>query len=159
MFEEVKRVVTVAVNGGFDPLHRGHLEHFKMARQLGDRLIVLLNSDEWLMRKKGYVFMPFDDRKAIIESLSCVDAVIPVVDGGDTVTETLRMMRPDVLAKGGDRDRDHMPEEELKVCNELGIDLVFHVHDPSKKDLSSSKMVSDACKNMYPLLRRKGNGQ
>jgi len=110
------------------------------------------------MRKKGYVFMPFDDRKAIIESLSCVDVVIPVVDEGDTVAETLRMMKPDVLAKGGDRDRDHMPEEELEVCDEVGIELVFHVHDPSKKNLSSSKMVENACQNAYPLFRLASKG-
>ena len=143
-----RRIIVVAVCGGFDPLHRGHLEHFKMARQLGDRLIVLLNSDEWLMRKKGYVFMPFEDRKAIIESLSCVDSVFPVVDKGDTVAETLGILKPDVFAKGGDRDRTNMPEDELELCCKHAIEVVFHVHHPEKKHLSSSKMVRDACQKL-----------
>lgn len=147
----MKCIVTVAVSGGFDPLHRGHLEHLKMARQLGDRLIVLLNSDEWLMRKKGYVFMPFEDRKAIIEGLSCVDSVFPVVDKGDTVVETLGILKPDVFAKGGDRDMMNMPEAELELCRTHAIEVVFHVHNPSKAHLSSSKMVRDACQKLRDI--------
>ena len=65
----------VLVTGGFDPLHKGHLEYFKAAKKLGDKLIVGVNSDEWLTRKKGRPFMPFQDRIEIIKNLEMVDGV------------------------------------------------------------------------------------
>ena len=70
----------IVVSGGFDPLHSGHLAYFKSACDLGDKLIVALNSDEWLDKKKGKYFMPFDERKAVIESLRMVDEVIDFDD-------------------------------------------------------------------------------
>ena len=70
----------VLVTGGFDPLHSGHIEYFKSAKALGDELIVGLNSDAWLTRKKGRAFMPMSERKAIIEALSVVDKVIDFDD-------------------------------------------------------------------------------
>ena len=66
----------IIVSGGFDPIHSGHIAYFKSAKELGDKLIVALNSDDWLINKKGNFFMPFDERKAIIENLSSVDSVI-----------------------------------------------------------------------------------
>ena len=66
----------IIVSGGFDPLHSGHIAYFKSAKELGDKLIVALNSDEWLKEKKGKFFMPFLERKSIVENLSCVDLVI-----------------------------------------------------------------------------------
>ena len=78
---------TVLVTGGFDPLHSGHIEYFKAARQLGDKLVVGLNSDTWLTNKKGRAFMPFGERSSIIKELSVVDDVILVEDdetGGTT---------------------------------------------------------------------------
>ena len=74
----------VLVTGGFDPLHSGHLAYFKAAKQLGDKLIVGLNSDEWLIRKKGKPFMPFHERIEIIKGLSVVDEVISFDDSDDT---------------------------------------------------------------------------
>jgi len=62
----------ILVSGGFDPLHSGHIEYFKAARELGDHLTVAVNSDEWLTRKKGRPFMPFNERTAIIKELECV---------------------------------------------------------------------------------------
>ena len=66
----------IIVSGGFDPIHSGHIAYFKAAKELGDNLIVALNSDDWLVNKKGKFFMPFEERKAIIEGLSSVDSVI-----------------------------------------------------------------------------------
>ena len=74
----------VLVTGGFDPLHSGHIAYFKAARELGDHLVVGINSDEWLTRKKGRPFMPFAERAAIIKELSCVDEVIGFNDSDDT---------------------------------------------------------------------------
>jgi cytidyltransferase-like protein len=70
----MKRIVLVT--GGFDPLHSGHIAYFKAAKALGDHLVVGLNSDDWLTRKKGRPFMPFEERAAIIKELACVDEVI-----------------------------------------------------------------------------------
>ena len=70
----------VLVSGGFDPLHSGHIEYFKQAATLGPKLVVALNSDEWLVNKKGKFFMPFIERKAIVENLSCVDLVVNFED-------------------------------------------------------------------------------
>ena len=77
----MKRIVLVT--GGFDPIHSGHIEYFNSAKRFGDELIVGLNSDEWLTRKKGKAFMPFKERKAIIESLKMVDKVIDFDDSDD----------------------------------------------------------------------------
>ena len=71
---------TVLVTGGFDPLHSGHIEYFKAAKKLGDKLVVGLNSDDWLVRKKGRPFMPFEERAAIVKELACVDDVLLVED-------------------------------------------------------------------------------
>ena len=80
---------TVLVTGGFDPLHSGHIEYFKAARELGDYLVVGVNSDDWLTRKKGKAFMPFEERASIIKELKCVDKVIGFNDDDDSASFVL----------------------------------------------------------------------
>ena len=80
---------TVLVTGGFDPLHSGHIEYFKEAKTLGTKLIVGVNSDEWLTRKKGRPFMPFKERCAIIKELSVVDKVIGFDDSDDSACQAI----------------------------------------------------------------------
>ena len=70
----------VVVSGGFDPIHSGHIAYFKAARSHGDKLVIALNSDEWLIKKKGKEFMPFEERKVILENINCVDKVIGFED-------------------------------------------------------------------------------
>lgn len=129
----------VAVAGGFDPVHIGHVEHIKAANLLGGKLIVMLNSDDCMVKKKGRPFMPFEERKAILESLKWVDEVVPVIDKDRTVTESLRYYRPDIFAKGGDRTPDNMPQSELDVCKELGIEIIYDIG--GEKVQSSSKLT------------------
>ena len=118
----------VAVCGGFDPIHIGHIRHFKEAKALGDELIVILNSDTWLMKKKGNVFMPWEERKEIIESIRYVDKVIPYVETPDvSVSKTLEMLKPDIFAKGGDRTIENIPKAEIEVCKRFCIELVSGV--------------------------------
>ena len=107
----------VLVTGGFDPLHSGHIAYFKAAKELGDHLIVGVNSNEWLTRKKGRPFMPFEERCAIIKELECVDEVIGFNDSDDTAINAIGQVLATkgtswkvVFANGGDRRMTTTPE-------------------------------------------------
>ena len=127
---------TICVSGGFDPLHVGHVRLIQSASEHGD-VFVILNSDEWLMRKKGYMFMTFDERKEIIQSMKAVHDVIEVNDDDGSVCEALERVRPHFFGNGGDRLSDNVPEVEL--CKELGIKMVFNLG--GEKIQSSSDLV------------------
>ncbi len=129
---------TVAVSGGFDPVHVGHVRMILEAAEVGD-VIVIANSDEWLMRKKGYVFMPWKERAEILASIKGVLKVVPVDDSDGTVCEALRREKPTFFANGGDRKTDNTPE--MDVCSELGIGLLWEVG--GGKIQSSSELVKN----------------
>jgi len=129
---------TVAVSGGFDPVHVGHVRMILEAAEVGD-VIVIANSDEWLMRKKGYVFMPWEERAEILASIRGVLKVVPVDDSDGTVCEALRREKPTFFANGGDRKTDNTPE--MDVCSELGIGLLWEVG--GGKIQSSSELVKN----------------
>jgi cytidyltransferase-like protein len=129
---------TVAVSGGFDPVHVGHVRMILEAAEVGD-VIVIANSDEWLMRKKGYVFMPWKERAEILASIRGVLKVVPVDDSDGTVCEALRREKPTFFANGGDRKTDNTPE--MDVCSELGIGLLWEVG--GGKIQSSSELVKN----------------
>lgn len=116
--------MTVLVSGGFDPLHDGHLDYLEGAASFG-RVIVALNSDNWLMRKKGYVFMPWSARARLLKAIAAVYDVVAFDDSDDTVCEVLRSLQPNVFCNGGDRIVAE-PREDA-VCKELGIIQVFGV--------------------------------
>lgn len=145
-------MITVVTSGGFDPLHAGHVQLINDARKLGDKLIVLLMSDKWLMMKKGYVFMPLDQREFIISNLRSVDEVI-VVPELTTVVPYLRGIVPTIYAKGGDRNRANMPDEEVKACDELGIKIVDGVG--GSKISSSSQLVRNSVRQMIDYVLKK----
>ena len=123
----MKRTKTAIVSGYFDPLHVGHIEYFKMAKDLADELIVIVNNREQCMLKKGDEFMDEQDRLEIVFHLDMVDEAILAVDEDKSVCETIRMihrMKPMdklVFCNGGDRDASNSPE--VKVCSEVGIDF------------------------------------
>jgi len=129
----------IIVSGGFDPIHSGHIAYFKSARNHGDRLVVALNSDSWLENKKGKFFMPFNERKAIIESMSCVDEVIDFNDDdkGSAINalEKVKNLYPNdnlFFANGGDRTNSNIPEMSVS-----GIEFLFSVGGDDKKNSSS----------------------
>ena len=133
----------VLVTGGFDPLHSGHIEYFKAARQLGDHLVVGINSDEWLARKKGKPFMPLAERAAIIKELACVDEVIAFNDDDDTaclaigyVLQTKASKWKLVFANGGDRTNITTPEYAA-WGDHPDVEFVFGVGGEDKKNSSS----------------------
>lgn len=127
----------ILVSGGFDPVHVGHVRYIKEAAKHGE-VIVALNSDEWLMRKKGYVFMPFVERQEILFSIHGVKSIYPVDDSDNTVCEAIRSVKPDYFAKGGDRILTNTPE--VSLCNEMGVGLLFDIG--GGKIQSSSDLVS-----------------
>lgn len=112
----------VAVSGGFDPVHRGHLSLFQDAAVLGN-LVLILNSDDWLVRKKGFFAQGWEDRAAILREMRSVTAVEPVDDADGSVCEALRRIRPKMFANGGDRMPGEVPEDV--VCCELGIQQLY----------------------------------
>ena len=121
-----KKLITVAVSGAFDPIHVGHIAYIREAAKLGDRLVVILNNDNFLLRKKGFVFRPFEDRKEILESIKGVDEVIASVDHDQTVCKTLELVKPDIFAKGGYRTGpENIPEAE--TCRSIGCKVVTNV--------------------------------
>ena len=135
----------VAVSGGFDPLHIGHVRLFKEARALGDELVVIVNNDNWLRAKKGFAFMPENERVELIEAFPFVDRVVVTEhmpdDPDRSVCAALARIQPDIFANGGDRFADDIPEAVL--CNELGIELAFNIGSGGKVQ-SSSDLVARA---------------
>lgn len=115
----------VMVSGGFDPVHVGHLRMFDEAKALGDKLIVVLNCDAWLVRKKGRAFMSSDERAELIRGFRSVDLVYVLETDRDDVCEALELFKPHIFANGGDRKADNIPE--YKTCEDLGIEMVFNV--------------------------------
>ena len=131
--------IVVAVSGGYDPVHIGHIRSFKDAKALGDELVVIINNDNWLMKKKGFVFMPENERKEIIEAIKYVDRVVLTdhePDTGDmSVCQALLQVRPDIFANGGDRTHDNIPE--VPLCEKINCKMVFNVGQGGKVQSSS----------------------
>ena len=124
--KNLSKPTIVAVSGGFDPVHIGHVRMFQGAKKLGDRLIVIVNCDEWLMRKKGKIFMNQDDRAEIIKAFAFVDDVYILESGRDDVGEALEKIKPHIFANGGDR-KEEKDIPEADICRKLGIKTVFNV--------------------------------
>ena len=112
----------VVTSGYFDPLHVGHLEYLEMAKNLGDKLVVIINSDLQAKLKKGKPFIKEQDRMKIVAALRCVDDVFLSIDKDKSQCESLKYLKPDIFAKGGDRTSDEIPE--ARVCKELGIQII-----------------------------------
>ena len=125
---------TVMVSGGFDPVHIGHIRMILDAAQHGD-VIVVANSDEWLFRKKGFVFMEFEQRAEILAAIKGVVKVSGVDDSDTTVCEAIRRLKPDIFANGGDRKKDNTPEQA--VCEELGVEMLWGIGGEDKANSSS----------------------
>ena len=125
---------TIMVSGGFDPFHIGHIRMILDAARHGD-VIVVANSDDWLFRKKGFVFMEFEQRAEILAAIKGVIKVSGVDDTDGTVCEAIRRLKPDMFANGGDRRKNNTPEQD--VCEELGVQMLWAVGGEDKANSSS----------------------
>lgn len=144
MVKKQREKIVVAVSGGFDPVHIGHIRMFEAAKKLGDTLVVIVNGDSWLMRKKRFVFMSASERAEIIRALKPVDEVYIHESNSDDVGEALAIIRPNIFANGGDRKKKRdLPEAD--VCRQYGIKLVFRVG--GDKVQSSSWLTAKIGKN------------
>ena len=130
----------VLVTGGFDPLHSGHIAYFHAAKQLGDTLVVGVNSDAWLNRKKGRAFMPWDERMNIVKNIKDVDFVLEFNDDDGSAKQAIKLARqtwPDhkiIFANGGDRTDTNIPEMEFEDRN---LEFAFGVGGFDKANSSS----------------------
>ena len=136
----------ILLSGGFDPPHVGHVRMVRSAAMIGRRVVVGVNSDNWLTRKKGYIFMPFDERKEIMESLAGVHIAKGFNDEDNTACDLLMWARAKwpnaslAFANGGDRSAENVPEQT--VAEELNIEMVWGVG--GGKIQSSSTLVEEA---------------
>lgn len=146
MSKSQNKKIVVAVSGGFDPIHVGHIRMFQRAKALGDELVVILNNDNWFRIKGRHVFMPQEERKEIIEALKPVDRVILSKHkpskkryGRETreysVCRELEDLRPNIFANGGDRFKEDVPE--VTTCKKIGCKMVFNVGQGGKVQSSS----------------------
>jgi len=131
----------ILVTGGFDPLHSGHIAYFQAARELGDMLLVGINSDAWLVRKKGAAFMPLSERAAIVDNIKCVDGIVYDFDDADgsakdAILEVRKQFPEDtiIFANGGDRTNTNSPEMTVVDNN---LEFVFGVGGENKMNSSS----------------------
>jgi D-beta-D-heptose 7-phosphate kinase/D-beta-D-heptose 1-phosphate adenosyltransferase len=140
--DEVDERPTIMVSGGFDPVHAGHIRMIRHDAEYGD-VIVIANSDDWLYRKKGFIFMEWARRVEILNAIKGVVLVDSVDDSDGTVCEAIRRLKPTYFANGGDRGRSNTPEQS--VCEELGIELLWGIGGEEKLDSSSelAKKVRD----------------
>ena len=132
-------MIVVAVSGYFDPIHVGHLEYLKLAKQLGDKLVVIVNNDFQARIKKGKSFMNENDRVEIVASLKCVDEVFLSIDRDSSVCKSLEFIQPNIFANGGDRKLDEIPE--TRIMKKYGIKMVdgLGIKIRSSSDLTGIK--------------------
>ena len=151
--DEVNERPTVMVSGGFDPVHAGHIRMIRHAAEYGD-VIVIANSDDWLFRKKGFIFMEWERRVEILNAIKGVVLVDSVDDSDGTVCEAIRRLQPTYFANGGDRGKSNTPEQS--VCEQLGIELLWGIGGEEKLDSSSelAKKVRD-----FDIPKRRTSGQ
>ena len=169
-----KKPIIVVVSGGFDPVHVGHVRMIKEAKKMGDKLVVILNNDNWLKKKKTHIFMHEKERKEILESIKEVDEVImtghPKNPKDMSVVREIFKIKPGIFANGGDRKNEKdIPEAE--ACRRIGAKMVFNVGHGGKIQSSSwllSKyvdkikpkrklQVKKVLKDLEPVFRKSKN--
>lgn len=127
----------IVASGYFDPIHVGHIEYLKKAKELGGKLIVIVNNDKQAFLKKGFSFMNENERMEIVKNIKHVDEVFLSIDEDSTVCKSLEKLKPDIFAKGGDRNSSNIPEST--ICKKHNIQIIDGL---GEKIQSSSNLVS-----------------
>jgi D-beta-D-heptose 7-phosphate kinase/D-beta-D-heptose 1-phosphate adenosyltransferase len=130
----------VCTSGGFDPLHEGHIQCIQETSKRGDICIVIVNDDAFLIKKKGYNFLPAQTRLSVVDAIKGVDITLLYYDGTQNVAGALRELRPNLFCKGGVYNTENFNEEEAKSCIEVGTTIVFGIGG-SDKVANSSELV------------------
>lgn len=153
----VKKLKIVMVSGGFDPIHIGHIRYIQSAKKLGDYLVVVLNNDNWLRKKKGKEFMKEKDRKEIIEAIKGVDKVVISRHEKNpkdmSVSKELLRIKPDIFASGGDRNKKDSANPlsslytDLRACEKTGTQMIFNVGHGGKIRSSTDLLTNYVKKN------------
>ncbi len=132
--------------GYFDPVHPGHRSHFQAARALGDKLVVITHPDELCIKKKGFCYEKLHDRIKALMAEPDVDEVVVSIDSDGTVAKTLRLLKPQLFCKGGDRSPDQhpIPQAEVDACAEIGCTIVYNVGEPKRPGWSSTEIGKKA---------------
>lgn len=138
----------VVASGYFDPLHYGHIEYLQKSRDLGDKLIVIVNNDKQAAMKKGQPFMAARERVKLVRSLACVDAAIESVDDDASVCRTLAILHPDIFTNGGDQHSEETPE--ALICDELGVQMVDGLGDKIQSSSWLIKGMKSTSKSSAP---------
>lgn len=135
-------MTTIAIAGKFDPLHEGHKSHIRKAKQLGGYLIAITHRDDIVARcsEKGFCYQTLNERIKRLYAQPEIDLVVISEDEDGTVCNTLRVLRPDIFAKGGDRMPNNMPEVEKTVCQAIGCQIIYGIGDLLN---SSSRIVKE----------------
>lgn len=139
----MRKKITVAVSGYFNPLHVGHLEMMEKAKKLGDILVVIINNDHQVKLKGSVPFLNQTDRMKIVSAVKWVDKVFLSIDRDPSVCKSLAKVKPDIFAQGGDRKHGNIPTSETDVCRKLNIKRVDGL---GKKIRSSSTLIAEAAK-------------
>lgn len=136
----MKEMVYIAISGGFDPVHAGHIAYIEAASRFA-KVLVFLNTDEWLARKKGFAFMTWEERAIILKSLKYVTQVVMAKDADGTVCQSIETSkrRIEYFGNGGDRGRHNTPEADL--CRKMGIKVIYGLG--GEKRQSSSDLVKN----------------
>ena len=137
----MRKKKVVVVSGYFNPIHIGHLHLFKEAKALGDYLIVIVDNDHQVRLKGAIPFLPEKDRVEIVKAIKWVDDAFLSIDSDGSVSQSLRRIKPDIFANGGDRSKDGVPvpKSEEVVCRDLNIKMIYNVG--GKKLRSSSELL------------------
>ena len=134
---------TILLSGGFDPIHVGQLQLFWDESEFGD-VVVILNSDKWLARRKGFHFMTWKERSLIINSIPWVSSVMKVDDRYGDVRKALEKLKPDYFGNGGTRKKSNIPNSEISCCNDIGTIMVWNLGENAMQD-GNILTIQDRC--------------
>lgn len=150
-----ERIINIIVSGGFDNLHGGHMKYIKQADSIATHLIILLNSDKWLLEKKGFFFMPYVERRKLLHEIFPNAEIISTDNTAESLKSYISLKNYIyIFAKGGEYDMFNLPKEESRICRENNIGLIFGIGGYGKQyssRLSANNVINAWKNNKIPM--------